>query len=256
MVKLEEPLDQLSSRMMFAQENASSEPPVLVNPGDLVTQPQPDYHDHRAYSTSPSFKAEMDFEENDTRYSVNSHRQVQQRSCSSDEDESSVPRRRFTKPENASCACDHCGKLFQRSYNLKAHLETHDPHRSHPHDCPYPECDKRFVRRTDLLRHEQSVRTLRVRPTIIAAKADSLVTGAPENARSSVSPLQQLFRSKGYLEKVRLGSDSECVLTINGQYRHVDDGCPKRTEVRKRVTKAGDPWSASSSRRPSFQDMR
>jgi hypothetical protein len=66
-------------------------------------------------------------------------------------------KRGFTRPEDASCSCRKCGKLFQRSYNLKAHLETHDPHRAQPHECAYPRCHKRFVRRTDLVRHEQSV---------------------------------------------------------------------------------------------------
>jgi uncharacterized Zn-finger protein len=68
-------------------------------------------------------------------------------------------KRGFTRPEDANCSCRKCGKLFQRSYNLKAHLETHDPHRSQPHMCTYPRCNKRFVRRTDLVRHEQSVST-------------------------------------------------------------------------------------------------
>ncbi|KAK0828624.1 hypothetical protein LTS16_009173 [Friedmanniomyces endolithicus] len=66
-------------------------------------------------------------------------------------------RREYTKPEEAVCSCQTCGKVFQRHYNLKAHMETHDPSRAQPHECLYPDCDKRFVRRTDLLRHEQSV---------------------------------------------------------------------------------------------------
>ncbi|KAK3678210.1 hypothetical protein LTR78_002306 [Recurvomyces mirabilis] len=65
-------------------------------------------------------------------------------------------KREYTTADNANCSCDMCGKLFQRNYNLKAHLETHDPGRPQPHHCHYPHCGKRFVRRTDLLRHEQS----------------------------------------------------------------------------------------------------
>lgn len=66
-------------------------------------------------------------------------------------------KRAFTKQENANCSCKQCGKFFQRTYNLKAHMETHDPNRSQPHSCLYSGCDKKFVRRTDLLRHEHSV---------------------------------------------------------------------------------------------------
>lgn len=67
-------------------------------------------------------------------------------------------KRSLTRPENASCSCDICGKLFQRCYNLKAHMETHDTHRNMPNKCKYPDCGKRFVRRTDLTRHNESVR--------------------------------------------------------------------------------------------------
>lgn len=73
-------------------------------------------------------------------------------------------KRAYTRPENASCACKECGKLFQRSYNLKAHMDTHDPHRSHPNACNWPNCGRRFVRRTDLMRHEQSVSPSRREP--------------------------------------------------------------------------------------------
>lgn len=66
-------------------------------------------------------------------------------------------KRGYTQPENANCACERCGRLFQRSYNLKAHMETHDPNRTFPHECQYEDCEKRFKRKTDLLRHEQSV---------------------------------------------------------------------------------------------------
>jgi len=66
-------------------------------------------------------------------------------------------RRNPTTPENANFTCDVCGKLFQRSYNHKTHMEIHDPRREFPNPCTYPNCNKKFVRRTDLMRHEKSV---------------------------------------------------------------------------------------------------
>lgn len=66
-------------------------------------------------------------------------------------------KRSLTGPENASCSCEVCGKFFQRCYNLRAHMETHDANRSMPNKCKYPGCGKRFVRRTDLMRHNESV---------------------------------------------------------------------------------------------------
>lgn len=74
-------------------------------------------------------------------------------------------KRSLTRPENANCACEICGKPFQRCYNLKAHMDTHDANRSMPNKCRFPGCGKRFVRRTDLTRHNESVR----RPTKILA---------------------------------------------------------------------------------------
>ncbi|TQW03255.1 zinc finger, c2H2 type domain-containing protein [Cordyceps javanica] len=55
------------------------------------------------------------------------------------------------------CDVEGCGKLFTRSYNYKAHLETHDQRRQYPFHCHVHGCDKKFARKTDLQRHHQSV---------------------------------------------------------------------------------------------------
>ncbi|KAK1998865.1 hypothetical protein LX36DRAFT_16747 [Colletotrichum falcatum] len=55
------------------------------------------------------------------------------------------------------CQVKGCGKLFSRSYNYKAHLDTHDEKREYPFPCPVADCNKRFARKTDLQRHNQSV---------------------------------------------------------------------------------------------------
>ncbi|GAB7343206.1 hypothetical protein MBLNU457_1271t1 [Dothideomycetes sp. NU457] len=66
-------------------------------------------------------------------------------------------KRSYTTEATAKCRCDLCGKLFQRTYNLKAHQDTHNPARKVPFECSVPDCNKKFVRRTDLERHFQSV---------------------------------------------------------------------------------------------------
>jgi len=68
------------------------------------------------------------------------------------------PRKLTTKEDaNFQCNVKGCGKLFGRSYNYKAHMETHDAAREYPFPCPLENCTKKFVRKTDLQRHHQSV---------------------------------------------------------------------------------------------------
>lgn len=68
------------------------------------------------------------------------------------------PRKLTTKEDaNFQCQVKGCNKLFGRSYNFKAHMETHDATREYPFPCTVNDCDKKFVRKTDLQRHHQSV---------------------------------------------------------------------------------------------------
>ncbi|KAJ4414144.1 hypothetical protein N0V82_008111 [Gnomoniopsis sp. IMI 355080] len=69
------------------------------------------------------------------------------------------PPRKLTTKEEANFQCDikGCGKFFSRSYNFKAHMETHREKREYPFPCQVADCTKRFVRKTDLQRHTQSV---------------------------------------------------------------------------------------------------
>lgn len=69
------------------------------------------------------------------------------------------PARKLTSKDEANfrCEVEGCGKLFSRSYNYKAHMETHDNKREYPFSCTYDDCNKKFVRKTDLQRHHQSV---------------------------------------------------------------------------------------------------
>ena len=75
----------------------------------------------------------------------------------------SVPRerarnRRHTDPANAAYRCHICpDKGFARRYNYNQHMLTHDVTRRKDNICPYADCGKEFVRKTDLARHDQSV---------------------------------------------------------------------------------------------------
>lgn len=57
--------------------------------------------------------------------------------------------------DNKKYVCNYngCGKLFQRRYNIRSHIQTHLCDR--PYKCPFDNCKKSFVRQHDLHRHEK-----------------------------------------------------------------------------------------------------
>jgi hypothetical protein len=105
------------------------------------------------------------------------------------------PARRLTTKEEANFQCEvkGCGKLFSRSYNFKAHMETHDEKREYPFPCQVGDCNKRFVRKTDLQRHHQSVHM--------------------KERNHKCDFCSRLFARKDTLR------------------RHMEDGCPKRFDI-------------------------
>ena len=48
---------------------------------------------------------------------------------------------------------------FARAYNLKTHIQTHDPNRLKPYACHHKSCGRSFSRKHDLTRHIQSKHT-------------------------------------------------------------------------------------------------
>ncbi|PSR79147.1 hypothetical protein BD289DRAFT_375848 [Coniella lustricola] len=82
-----------------------------------------------------------------------------ERNTSPSDESQKRPPRKLTTREEANYRCDvkGCGKFFSRSYNFKAHMETHCEKREYPFPCEVSDCTKKFVRKTDLQRHHQSV---------------------------------------------------------------------------------------------------
>ncbi|KAF2248637.1 hypothetical protein BU26DRAFT_302716 [Trematosphaeria pertusa] len=136
-------------------------PPGTVAPERLTATGMFAYE--QSYGTSPMTKFES------TPSGSYEHRHSQQlphegRPKSSQDDDGRpgvtprVRRRRQKIPaEEAKYSCDICGRGFIRSYNQKTHMHTHNPQRPKDHPCMYRDCDKKFVRKTDLHRHCTSV---------------------------------------------------------------------------------------------------
>ncbi|RXK37586.1 hypothetical protein M231_05128 [Tremella mesenterica] len=53
--------------------------------------------------------------------------------------------------------CTICGRGFARAFNLKSHVQTHNPLRPKPHTCPHSSCKRGFSRLHDLERHRQGI---------------------------------------------------------------------------------------------------
>lgn len=172
----------------------------------------------------------------------------------SDDPEASTSRRVrrvMTRPETASCSCHICGKLFARLHNLKTHMHTHNPQRTQPHQCAFPGCEARFVRRTDLVRHDQSVSYA----AVVASNKQSGTDVAQIHIKSRdfVCPRcdNSFTRKDTWRRSVQsyvLPSLHQRRLTLS---RHVEDGCPNRPEVKKGGAKAHRSLRGRSRRRSS-----
>ena len=53
--------------------------------------------------------------------------------------------------------CVRCSKAFARAYNLKTHMDTHNPDRVKSFTCPHTGCGRAFSRKHDLGRHLVSI---------------------------------------------------------------------------------------------------
>lgn len=153
LIKLEHQPDLSPYGSRFAFENAALQPPISMG---TTTAPIISPQSHRPFTTSQVIYGHP---AEDVKYDFDSY-DLESLSLSGDPrmlKSESQSKRGYTTPEEATCSCDICGQSFKRSNNLKTHMQTHAAHRSQPHKCEYEDCSRAFGRKTDLVRHEQSV---------------------------------------------------------------------------------------------------
>ena len=148
-VKLEGPAD-LTDDESFSPDLRQIMP-MTVTPDRLGIFPY-----DSAYGSPPLAKYEMPESYEDQAYDPMSYR-TNSRSPREGVTPRTRIRRNTTTKEKGPYLCHQCGRDFHRAYNHKTHLETHNPSRKKEHVCPYKDCDKQFVRKTDLDRHQNSV---------------------------------------------------------------------------------------------------
>lgn len=58
---------------------------------------------------------------------------------------------------NKAHQCSNCGRAFARAFNLKTHMDTHNPERVKQYVCPHSSCKRPFSRKHDLQRHRTAI---------------------------------------------------------------------------------------------------
>lgn len=87
--------------------------------------------------------------------------------------------------------CPICHKMFERAYNRKMHLTTHEAieNRLKPFVCPLESCGKRFARKHDKNRHYLGVH-LRARKSAPKAETDMNTAVSDTQAPNTILPAQ------------------------------------------------------------------
>ncbi|KAI0343979.1 hypothetical protein BDW22DRAFT_1327651 [Trametopsis cervina] len=78
-----------------------------------------------------------------------------------------------SKDSKRKYQCPSCPRAFARAFNLKTHVQTHDPNRSKPYACQHKSCGRAFSRKHDLTRHLISIHRSDVDPVGVAGGARS-----------------------------------------------------------------------------------
>lgn len=180
MIKMEHQPDLSPYDSRYAFDNAMPQQPKFMTMGGA---PLPAPQSQRPFTTS---QVSYDHPPEEIKYEFNPY-DFESLSLANDPrmlSPEAPSKRGYTTPEKATCACKECGMQFQRANNLKTHMQSHDTNRVHPHACEYDGCKQAFVRKTDLVRHEQSVSPSQW--LVNSATIANMRLGAPERAQLSL----------------------------------------------------------------------
>lgn len=117
----------------------------------------------------------------------------------SSQDSSFGPQRRARRPQepDASVAsyaipagprmykCDKCPLVFDRAYNLREHLKTHDPNCVKEFECPLNHCPHASHRRADMHRH---IKNVHIKKEALTPDHKSLILASYPAMRGDFAP--------------------------------------------------------------------
>jgi hypothetical protein len=162
-IKLEGAADWAADQGTVSPNMQQHQQPLTVSPNRLTTGLYP--YETSPYTSPPLPKIEASFGANVNPSAYRSIPRAKPRRTQTKVRGGTARvrvRRNPTTTENAQYKCGVCNMLFQRSYNHKTHMQTHNPERKKEHVCPYKDCGHAFVRKTDLDRHDTSVRCMTI----------------------------------------------------------------------------------------------
>ncbi|VDB93509.1 unnamed protein product [Peniophora sp. CBMAI 1063] len=85
--------------------------------------------------------------------------------------------------------CPNCPRAFARAFNLKTHMETHNPNRAKPYVCPHRSCARSFSRKHDLQRHRAAIHHDQSSASSVSPPAPP--SSLPETAAVKAEPAPQ-----------------------------------------------------------------
>ncbi|KAF8506974.1 hypothetical protein F5888DRAFT_1798189 [Russula emetica] len=68
-----------------------------------------------------------------------------------------VPDKQSHSGHGKAHQCPNCSRAFARAFNLKTHMDTHNPERVKQYICPHSSCKRPFSRKHDLQRHRTAI---------------------------------------------------------------------------------------------------